>query len=60
MRSLLFSSDPLISSISKRPSLYSQNQTIVDIDVQNLLVEQNIQEEDVFSYNSDWKHVFLP
>ena len=53
MHSLLFSSDHLISSISKRPSLYSRNQIIVDNDVQNLLLKQNIQEDAVCSYNSD-------
>ena len=42
MHSLHFSSDPLISSISKLPSLYSRNQVIVDNDVQNLLLKQNI------------------
>ena len=48
-----FSSDPLISSGSKRPTLYSRNQIIVDNDVQNLLLEQNVQEDAVCSYNSD-------
>ena len=53
MHSLLFSSDPLISSICKRSSIYSRNQIIVDNDVQILLLEQNIQEDAVYSYNSD-------
>ena len=54
MHSLLLSSDPLIS-ISQRPFLrvYSQNQIIVDNNAQNLLLEHNIQEDVVCSYNPD-------
>ena len=57
MHSLLFSSDPLIFSISIRPSLYSRNQIIVDYDVQNLLLEQNIQKDTVCPYNSDSDYI---
>ena len=54
-------SETLIFSISKRPSLYSRNQLIVDNDLQDLLLEQNMQADAVCSYNSDfdWKHIFL-
>lgn len=47
MHSLLFSSDPLISSLSKKPSSYSRNNIEIDSDVINLLSEPNIQEDAV-------------
>ena len=53
MYSLLLSSDPLISLISKHPSLYSRTQITVDNEIQNLLSEQNIQEDAVCCYNSN-------
>ena len=53
IHSLLFSFDTLINSISKRPYLYFQNQTILDYDFEDLVLERTIQEDAVCSYNSD-------
>lgn len=53
MHALLFSSDPVISSISKRPSNYSRNNIKLDEAVLNLLADQNMQDDDVSSNSSD-------
>lgn len=53
MHSLLFSSDPVISSLSKKPSSYSRNNILLDKDIIHLLSDPNIDQDDLNIYSSD-------
>lgn len=53
MHALLFSSDPVISTLSKKPSSFSRANIKLDNDIKNLLSEPNIEEDTAFSDSSD-------